>query len=442
MGGAASGKGKARGSGAKPIAISDSANFYVSAERIFDPKIRNVPVIVLSNNDGCAIARSEEAKSLGVRMGDPLHLLRDKINAHGIVIRSSNYSLYHSVSVQISNIYAMFSPHVETYSIDESFLDFSGFNHSGRDSEHYARKMRKTVLDWVGVPVRVGIAPTKTLAKAANEIAKKNPICDGVLDAMDETIRSWVLDRMPVGDLWGVGSRTEAKLHALGIGTAAELRDMPLRRARAIGTVVLERLVLELQGEPCLDLELIAPQRKGMAVTRSAGTPMTDRHTLLEAMTAHATRAAEKLRQHGLVAGTLTALFHTNRHKPDRPQPGASRTTKLFGMSNDTLDLVKAARRCVEAAWKGDPEQSKYAYTKAGVMLDDLVPEADRPKMLFDEERTVPERVSRVLDDVNGRWGQKTLVLGSEGFTRSWKLRADHHSPRYTTRLSDVPVVH
>ena len=442
MGGAAIARRATTRGSAKPIAISDSANFYCSCERIFDPKLRGVPMIVLSNNDGCAIARSEEAKALGIKMGDPYHLIRDKIEEHGIRVFSSNYTLYHSVSVQIANIYAMFSPNVEVYSIDESFLDLSGFGHTGRDREHYARSMRRQVMDWVGVPVRVGIAPTKTLAKCANELAKKNPIFDGVCDAMDDRLMDWLLDRVPIGDLWGVGSRTEAKLHALGIGTAAELRDMPLRQARAVGTVVLERLVLELQGEPCLDLELVAPQRKGMAVTRSAGTPMTDRHTLLEAMTAHATRAAEKLRSHGLVAGTLTAFFHTNRHKPDRPQHGASRTTKLFGMSNDTLDLVKAARRCVEAAWKGDPEQSRYAYTKVGIMLDDLVLEIDRPRMLFDEERTTPERVSRVLDDVNGRWGKKTLVLGSEGFTRSWKLRADHHSPRYTTRLSDVPVVH
>ena len=258
---------------------------------------------------------------------------------------------------------------------------------------------------------------------------------------MDECIRSWLLDRIPVGDIWGIGRATERKLNAVGIGTAAELRDMPPRQARSMGTVVLERTVLELQGEPCLDMELVEPQRKGMAVTRSAGVPMTDFDTVLEALTAHATRCAEKLRQHGLVAGTFSAFFHTNRHRPDRPQHSAGRTTRLFGMSNDTLVLVRAARRCLEAAWHGPRSGNGFAYTKAGVLVDDLVSEALRPRTLFDAADTRDERISHVLDTVNDRFGKRTLVVGSEGFERSWRLRADHRSPRYTTRISDLPVV-
>ena len=427
--------------GPPPIAISDSANFYVSAERLFDPKLRGVPVIVLSNNDGCAIARSDEAKALGIRMGQPLHHLTDVIAKHGVRVFSSNYTLYGDISRRVVEVYETYTPNVEVYSIDESFLDFSGFGHRGRDREAYAKRMQADVRRKVGIPIRVGIAPTKTLAKCANEIAKKNPITGGVMDMMDECVRSWCLDRVPIGDLWGIGKRTEAKLHEIGIGLAAELRDMPLRQARAIGTVVLERLVLELQGEPCLDMELVEPQRKGMAVTRSAGTPMLSRDTVLEALTAHATRLAEKLRSHGLVAGTFTAFWHTNRHKPGRPQMSTSRTTRLFGMSNDTLDLVHAAKRCLEAGWKGEPDQTRYGYTKAGVMVDDLVPEADRPRMLFDEPEPRNARISRAMDAVNDRWGRKTVIVASEGFERAWRLRADHHSPRYTTRISDLPTV-
>ena len=425
----------------RPIAISDSANFYVSAERLFDPTLRGVPVIVLSNNDGCAIARSDEAKSLGIRMGAPLHLIRDKVAAHGIRVFSSNYTLYGDISRRVVEVYEDYTPSVEVYSIDECFLDFGGF----RDLEAHAREMRAAVLRRIGVPVRVGIAPTKTLAKCANELAKKNPVFDGVLDLMDESLARWLLPKVPVGDLWGIGRQTTVKLHALGIRTAAELRDMPTKQARAVGTVVLERTVLELQGEPCLALEEVEPQRKGMAVTRSAGTPMRSFDTLFEAITAHATRAAEKLRQHGLVAGTLTVFFHTNRHRPDRPQCSVSRTARLTPMTADSLDLVAAARRGAEAAWpKGEPRgaaPSRFGFTKAGVLLDDLLPEADRPRTLFDAPRAGSAALMHAMDAVNARFGKRTLTLASEGLSRSWALRADHRSPRYTTRISDLPRV-
>lgn len=420
----------------RPIAISDSANFYVSAERIFDPTLKNVPVIVLSNNDGCAVARSDEAKALGIRMGEPLHLLRDKIEAHGVRVFSSNYTLYGDISRRVVEVYEDFTPNVEIYSIDECFLDFTGF----ADRTAHARALRAAVLRRIGVPVRVGIAPTKTLAKCANDIAKKNPIFAGVLDMMDDALADWLLPMVPVGDLWGVGRQTERKLHGLGIRTAAELRDMPIRQARALGTVVLERTVLELQGEPCLSFDEVEPQRKGMAVTRSSGTPMTDFDTLFQAITAHATRAAEKLRQHGLVAGTLTVFYHTNRHRPDRPQYSGSRSTRMTPMSSNTFDLIAAAKRCAQAAWpKG--QAGTYGFTKAGIMLDDLVRFEDRPRTLFDAEKPKSQALMHALDQVNDRFGKKTMVLASEGMKRTWQLRSDHRSPRYTTRLADLPVV-
>jgi DNA polymerase V len=420
----------------RPIAISDSANFYVSAERIFDPTLKNVPVIVLSNNDGCAVARSDEAKALGIKMGEPLHLIRDKVEAHGIRVFSSNYTLYGDISRRVVEVYEDYTPTVEIYSIDECFLDFTGF----KDRTAHAKALRRDVLRRVGVPVRVGIAPTKTLAKCANDIAKKNPIFAGVLDIMDQSLANWLLPLVPVGDIWGVGRKTQAKLKGIGIGTAAELRDMPLRQARALGTVVLERTVLELQGEPCIAFDDVEPQRKGMAVTRSSGTPMTDFDTLFQAITAHMTRAAEKLRQHGLVAGTLTVFFHTNRHRQDRPQYAGSRSTRLTPMSSDTFDLVAAAKRCALAAWPKIGAAS-YGFTKAGVMLDDLLPFEQRPLTLFDASREGSPALMQALDEVNGRFGKKTMVLASEGMLRSWQLRADHRSPRYTTRLSDLPVV-
>jgi DNA polymerase V len=418
-----------------PIAISDSANFYVSAERIFDPSLKGVPVIVLSNNDGCAVARSDEAKALGIKMGAPLHLIRDKIEAHGIRVFSSNYTLYGDISRRIVAVYEDYAPTVEIYSIDECFLDFGGI----KDRVAHAKSMRRDVLRRVGVPVRVGIAPTKTLAKCANDVAKKNPIFGGVLDMCDPSLPDWLLPLVPVGDIWGIGRKTKVKLQAIGINTAAELRSMPLRQARDLGTVVLERTVLELQGEPCIAFDDVEPQRKGMAVTRSAAVPMQDFDTLFEAVTAHTTRAAEKLRQHGLVAGTLTVFFHTNRYRPDRPQYAGTRTVRLTPMTADTFELVAAAKRCAVAAWPKDTDKS-YAFSKAGVLVNDLLKFEDRPKTLFDVPRGSPE-LMQALDAVNSRFGKKTLVLGSEGVRRSWQLRSEHRSPRYTTRISDLPVV-
>jgi DNA polymerase V len=422
----------------RPIAISDCANFYVSAERIFEPSLKNVPVIVLSNNDGCAVARSDEAKSLGIKMGAPLHLIQDKIAAHGIRVFSSNYTLYGDISRRVVEVYETFSPVVEVYSIDESFLDFGGI----RDRDAHAQAMRAQVLLQVGVPVRVGIGPTKTLAKCANEVAKRNPIFKGVLDMMDRSVTDWVLPRVPVGDVWGVGGKTKAKLALLGVHTAADLRDMPTRQARGLGSVVLERTVRELQGEPCLALDEAPPPRKGMAVTRSSGAPMRDIETVMSALAAHATRAAEKLRQHGLVAGSITVFFQTSRFNTGKPQHAASRTVNLTPMTADARDLVRVVRACVEAAW---PKQGgPYAFAKSGVMLDDLVAEADRPRTLFDVVDGSVERsqaVMQALDAVNARFGKKTMVLASEGMDSPWAMRSAHRSPRYTTRISDLPVV-
>ncbi|TQS73281.1 Y-family DNA polymerase [Rhodobacteraceae bacterium] len=421
----------------KLIALSDSANFYVSAERIFDPTLANVPVIVLSNNDGCAIARSDEAKALGIRMGAPVHLIRDKIEKHGVRVFSSNYTLYGDISRRVVDVYRSFSPAIEIYSIDESFLDFTGIP----APEAHAAEMIATVRRRIGVPVRVGMASTKTLAKVANDLAKRNPIFGGVLHLTNADLSQELLSRMAVGDVWGIGRKTKEKLARHGILTAADLRDMPLRQARQIGTVVLERTVLELQGEACMDLEEVEPQRKGMAVTRSAGTPMKDLDTLCEAISAHASRAAEKLRRHGLVAGHLTTLFHTNPHRQDRPQFNASRTVTLQPMTNSTFDLVSAAKSSVRAAWPKDADRKDYGFIKAGVILGDLIAEEEKPQSLFDAPDPSTARLMQALDAVNDRFGKKTLMTAAEGVQRSGQALANHRSPRWTTRISDLPVV-
>lgn len=419
-----------------PLALIDCNNFHVSCERTFDPRLIGIPVVVLSNNDGCAVARSEEAKALGVKMGEPLFQFRDKVKAHGIRTLSSNYTLYGDMSRRVVDAIGGFSPAYEVYSIDETFVDLAGFHSPLRQ----AAEMRSAVREVTGIPTCVGIAPTKTLAKLGNFAAKKNPVFGGVCDFTDERVARWCMDRIAVGEVWGVGRATEAKLMNLGIRTVAQLRDMPLPPARKIGTVVLERLVAELRGIRCLEIEEVEPQRKGMAVTRSAGEPMRTYDALLQAMTAHASRAAQKLRNHGLVAGTLTAFFHTSPFSK-AAQHSASRTIGLKPMSNDTFDLVRAARMCVEKAWKGDRGGNGYAYAKAGVILDDLLKEGEAPQLLFDFERPRDARLMAALDAVNDKFGKKRMVLGSEGFRRSFEAKAEMRSPRYTTRLSEVPVV-
>ncbi len=416
------------------IALIDCNNYYVSCERAFDSSLVGVPVIVASNNDGCAIARSSEAKALGVKMGDPIHLIRDRLDKHGVRVMSGNYTLYGDMQRRVIASIQDFASEIEIYSIDENFIDLGGFG--GRDLVVHTNAMRAQVQRWTTIPTCVGIGPTKTLAKLANAAAKKNPLFDGVADLQDEVIRRWVLDRFPVGDVWGVGRATAVKLAELGVMTAGQLRDMQMKQARGVGTVVLERLVAELQGVPASAVEMVEPQRKGMAVTRSFGTPVNDLETLMGAVTQYAMRAGEKLRSHGLVAGRLTVFFHTNPHKRDRPQHQGSRSMSLFPMTADSLELLAAARRGVEAAWRDG-----YAYTKAGIMLDDLILAEMRPRTLFEGDVDRRDRLMIAMDEVNSRFGKFAAVPAAQGFKREWKVRADNKSPAWTTRIDEVPVI-
>ena len=417
-----------------PIALIDCNNYYVSCERAFDASLVGVPVIVLSNNDGCAIARSAEAKALGIKMGDPIHHLRDLVRRHGIRVLSSNYTLYGDMQRRVIAATEAFARDFEIYSIDETFLDLAGFE--DRDLVAHAHALREQVKLWTTIPTCVGIAETKTLAKLANRAAKTEPALGGVADLRDERLRRAVMERIEVGDVWGVGGATARKLLDLDIRTAAALHDMPMKQARAIGTVVLERLVAELRGVAAGAVEAVEPQRKGMAVTRSFGTPVTTFDRLMGALTEYAMRAGEKLRNHGLVAGRLTAFFHTNRHRPDRSQYAGSRAVTLHPMTSDSLELIAAARRGAERAWRDG-----YAYTKAGVILENLVAAADRPRTLFEDHGEKSGHLMAALDDINGRYGKWTAVTASQGFRREWKLRAGNRSPAWTTRLEEVPIV-
>jgi DNA polymerase V len=415
-----------------PLALVDCNNFYVSCERVFQPELRGRPVVVLSNNDGCVIARSNEAKALGIEMGAPWHLHRARFAAAGVIVRSSNYTLYGDMSSRVMNVLSRFTPDLEIYSIDEAFLGMDGF---GAQLEAQARALRAAVLQWTGIPVSIGIAPTKTLAKVANRFAKKDAGSEGVVLLLEEAAQDAALARMELTDLWGVAGRLAARLVALGIATALDLKHGDLRLIRERVGVVTMRLALELRGVACLDLECEAPDRKSIMASRSFGRPVTALAELREAVAAYTTRAAEKLRRQHLATAHLMVFVETNRFKPGEAQHHAARTVQLPVATSDSGKLIGAALAGLAAIWRDGNR-----YKKAGVMLLDLHPASVVQAGLFDQpdsERRVT--LMRTLDRINLRFGRDTVSFAAAGpRQRPWKLRREFLSPRYTTDWGEL----
>ncbi|MBM0205265.1 Y-family DNA polymerase [Micromonospora sp. STR1s_5] len=367
----------------RSFALIDGNSFYCSCERVFDPSLKRRPVIVLSNNDGCAVARTAEAKALGIKMGAPYFKIRDLCRREGVVVFSSNYALYGDMSARMNTVYGQFAADIEVYSIDESFLDMSDVAPSR--CEELARDLRATVSRWTGVPTCVGIGPTKTLAKLANHIAKTNAELGGVCDLTDPAKREPWLHAVTLDEVWGIGPAGQAKLAALGCRTVADVRDLDPRPVRKAMTVVGERIIHELRGTPCLDLEAVAPTRKGCAVTRCFSGRVDDLDTMLEAVAAHATRLGEKLRHHGLATDHISVFMHTSEHDVDGPQRSAAFTVDLPEASNDTTVLLKAARWGARRIWRGG-----FRYSKVGLVTTDLVDPARSQRALIgalDRER-------------------------------------------------------
>lgn len=410
-------------------ALSDANSFYCSCERVFDPSLAARPVIVLSNNDGCAVALTPEAKALGIQMGAPWFKIRDRCAALGIVARSSNYVLYGDMSRRINDIYRQFSDEVEVYSIDESFLDFS----DAAAPAALAREMRATVLRWTGIPTRVGLGSTRVLAKAANQLAKKRPELDGVCDLTTQAARDELLPLLSIEDVWGVGPASAEKLTAVGVRNAADLRAMDPRAARSMLTVVGERLVRELNGVRCQELELEPPVRQGIAVTRSFGRPISSLPEMLQATAYYASRAGEKLRRHGVVAGHIRVFMHTSRFAAGEGR-SVSGLARLAEPTSDTLELVRRATETTRQLWAPG-----YRYAKAGVMLDDLVPRIGAPKALLGGLDPRREALMATMDRLNRRFGRGTVFAAQVGISRDWGLKADMKSPAYTTRLRETP---
>ncbi|TCR64714.1 Y-family DNA polymerase [Bosea sp. BK604] len=422
----------------RSFALIDGNSFYCSCERLFDPKLRRRPVIVLSNNDGCAVSRTAEAKALGVRMATPMFMIRDLVRREGIAVFSSNYALYGDISRRMNEVYQRFAPDIEIYSIDESFLDVTDIEPEQR--EEFGRDLRSTVSTWTGIPTCVGIGPTKTLAKLANHIAKTTPQLGGVCDLTSASVRKEWLPAIALGEVWGIGRSSQAKLAALGCRTVADVAALDPRPVRKAMTVVGERIIHELRGTPCLDLESVTPTRKGCAVTRCFSGRVDELEVLLEAVASHATRLGEKLRQHGLATDHVTVFYHTSEHDRGEPQRSVSFTVDLPEASNDSLVLVRAARWGAKRIWKAG-----YRYSKAGLVTVDLVPpEASQRALIGAFDRDASGRLMAALDACNKRFGRGSVFPASTGIERQrqrWQTKFEMRTPRYTTRIEEVPIV-
>ncbi|TKB91231.1 MAG: Y-family DNA polymerase [Nitrospira sp.] len=416
------------------FALVDCNNFYASCERVFNPKLHGQPIVVLSNNDGCVVARSNEAKALGIGMGVPEFQIRPVLREHQVQVFSSNYTLYGDMSQRVMETLDPFSPELEIYSIDEAFLSLSGFS-SWNLTEH-GQVIRDTVKRWTGLPVSVGIAETKTLAKIANRVAKRTPDTGGVFDLLACSDREAVLSRVAVEEVWGIGRNHARVLNQNGITTALQLREVDDRWIRKRMGVVGLRLVLELRGVSCLDLEQCPAPKQSLTCSRAFGKLISSLAEMEEAVSVYTSRVAEKLRRERLAASVLTVCLTTNEFK-DGPQYSNTLTRKLPTVTDNTADLIESAIQSIQAIYRGG-----YHYKKAGVMLTGLVPASQIQADLFDDHnRRKSNRLMSALDAVNDRWGAGALHYASSGFTTSWKTQFHHRSPAYTTDWNSLPIV-
>lgn len=432
----------------RQFALIDGNAFYVSCERVFAPRLRGRPVVVLSNNDGCVVARSDEAKTLGIGMGTPYFEIRRAYERAGGIALSSNYTLYADLSSRMMSIIGQYSARQEIYSIDESFLEWQGVRHAGLD--RMAVELRRQVGQWVGIPVGIGIGATKTLAKAANRLAKQHPdfrrsgICN--LAALDAARLEAYLAGIAPGDLWGIGARWAARLARLGIRSGLELRQAEPAWVRQQFNVTVERIARELRGMVCLELEESPPPKQQIIASRSFGRLITAPEPLRQAVSTYTARAAEKLRHEAAQTQALTVFLHTPPFNASEPQYHPSATIRLADPTSDTLMLTAAALRGLRYIY-----QPGYRYQKAGVMLLDLAPARGKQPVLFPDDETGirPSRsaLMAVMDRINRRMGRHTLWTAAQGVSGSrssaqqdWRMNRGKLTPAYTTQWDELMV--
>lgn len=414
------------------FALVDCNNFYASCERAFNPYWNGRPVVVLSNNDGCVIARSNEAKLIGIKMGVPAYQIKTEIEQYGIGAFSSNYTLYGDMSNRVMTMLSSYSPSIEIYSIDEAFLDFSGFGLL--DLKEYGEGIVQAVTKGTGIPISTGIANTKTLAKVANKFAKKYKGYKGVCIIDTEEKRIEALKRTEIGDVWGIGHRHTKKLAQYGIKTAYDFAQMPRNWVRQQMTVVGERTWKELNGESCIGLELIAPTKKQICTSRAFGQSLTEIDGLEEAVSSFASICAGKLRKQKSCAQSLMVFIHTNNFREDLPQYFQNCVLKLPVPTNSTPEIVHYALVALRNIYR-----KGYFYKKAGVVIMDITSDSAIQQNMFDAlDREKHKKLMEVVDRLNSGFTRNNLSLAIQGGRRKWKLKQELLSPCYTTRLSDI----
>lgn len=422
----------------KAVALIDCNSFYASCEQAFDAHLTRKPVIVLSNNDGCIVALTQEAKQFGLKRGQPAFQSKEIIKRHNVQVFSSNYSLYADMSARVMSVLRQFSPRVEVYSIDEAWLDLS--DRESGDLAEYGRAIKARIWQYVGLPVSVAVAPTKCLAKVAMEAVKHDEAYDGVLDITrsPEQALDILLDQVAIEDVWGIGSKYTLFLNNYGILTAKHLRDADQKWVRRYLTVVGERIVLELRGIPCLPVEPgPAPPRQEIMCSKTFGRDITSLDELTEAVATYTARAAEKLRQQDSLAGAMTVFIRTNSFKADEPQYSNSFSLHLPYATSFTPDLIDQALRALAAMYRDG-----YRYKKAGVYLHKITPrDAVQPDLFGEYSIDAHQKQGRlmlIIDAINRVYGRDTLFFAVQGVERAWAMRRSYLSARYTTQWSEI----
>jgi DNA polymerase V len=410
--------------------LVDCNNFYASCERVFNPSLNGKSIVVLSNNDGCVIARSNEAKALGIKMGVPAYKIKGLVKQHDVAVFSSNYVLYGDMSGRVMSMLAELAPEIEVYSIDEAFLNLEGI----QNLQILGSEIVRQVTRGTGIPVSVGIAPTKTLAKVANKFAKKYPAYNRLCIIDTEDKRTKALQLTGIGDVWGIGRKQAAKLEKQGVRTAYDFTQLPGSWVRKNMTVTGERTWKELRGISCIDMEIAPPAKKQICTSRSFGKMVEDIDTMSEAIATHASTCAKKLRQQKSYAMSLMVFIHTNNFREDLPQYWKNTIVQLPIPTSDTLEIVEYALSGLKTIF-----MEGYQYKKAGVIITEITTNAQLG--LFDSiDRDKRERLMQVVDKINGKF-QHHVKLAVQGSGRDWKLKQEQLSQRYTTDINEVIII-
>ena len=416
------------------LALVDCNSFYCSCERVFRQDLKSTPIVVLSNNDGCIVARSKEAKEFGLKMGEPWFKVKDFAEEHGVLAFSSNYALYADLSNRVMSILSSYSPKSEQYSIDEIFLDLTGMPNL-RDITY---DIHQRVPAWTGIPVGVGVGSTKTLAKLANHIAKTHPRSKGVFNYNDLTDDQKVrlLSQIPVGEVWGVGRKLTKRLSAYGIETAYDLRESHAPTLRAEFGVVIEKTIRELREIQCIELEEVQPNKQQIISSRSFGSMVRELPILKDALSTFVANAAAKLRAQNSHASLIQVFLETNRFREDLPQYNPSLMVPLPYPTNDTIEINVYAGYLAERMFK--PE---FQYKKAGIKLSEITPVSQRQGDLIEPNIIGNGKLMTALDEINHRFGRGTLKVSTQGAFKEWQMRSERKSPAYTTNWGAIPVV-